>query len=186
MKFKYYILLVLSLFFSSCEKADEETIYAFIGDSEVARWDLQQWFPSLTSENYGKGGSGLKYIQEHNGSMKGKSVVIEFGTNDIKLFDETYATQYVEAVAALQAEEVYLISMFPRAREGDREEVNTIIEDMNHQIEKLSSSYGWHYMNVFPLLLDGEDLNWNYYTDGLHLSALGYELVSNELRKALR
>lgn len=180
------MLFAMFLLFSGCADQNYQDAVAFIGDSEVAKWDLQCYFPYLETINSGKGGSGLQYIQEHSGCMQGKKVVVQFGTNDLRRFDNAYADKYIDAVAALDADETYVISMFPRCFKGDAAQVNDVILSMNLSIRQRAESQGWVYVDVFPLLKTDDDINWNYYTDGLHLNEDGYELISDELRKYLK
>ena len=76
--------------------------------------------------------------------------------------------------------------MFPRNFRNDPEGLNDKIYQMNAEIQIHVKQKGWTYVNVFPLLMKDRDIDREYFSDGLHLSASGYELVSYELRKVLR
>lgn len=170
----------------SCSKNEEKWI-AFIGDSEIARWDLQTYFPTRLTENMGVSGSGLLYIKSLAGNMQGKDAVVLFGTNDLAWAYEgnidEYVSQYITAVKKLAAQRTFVISIFPRCFKGDAEDINRKIESLNEKIKLSATTQDLIYINVFPLMLKDGTLNMQYSYDGLHLNDLGYELVSYELNK---
>lgn len=178
--------LLFCVFFllMACNDSLEERIISFIGDSEVAKWDLQRYFPTWRTENLGKGSTGLAYIKENAGCMRGKIAVVQFGTNDIGLFDKGYADEYVAAIAALGATQTFVISIFPRSSFSNNTQNEKIIA-MNDAIHQRVDSMGWTYINVYPSLLDGDVIYWDYYTDGLHLSPHGYAVISEKVRNVL-
>lgn len=99
------ILLVIAfLGFVSCSDFTDNQSYCFIGDSEIARWDLQVYFPTWRTENLGRGGTGLTYIQQNEGCLKGKTAIVIFGTNDLAHISPSYVNDYIFAVSALQAD----------------------------------------------------------------------------------
>lgn len=105
-KFRFFkmIFMALGAIFAlttfSCSE-DEET-YRFIGDSIIHRWDLQNSFPTLITENCGLSGSGLEHLQSYSGKCQGTKVIVMSGTNDCGDFRNAqqaaeYAKEYVDA-----------------------------------------------------------------------------------------
>ena len=181
------IILFMSVM-SGCSFDNEEENLAFIGDSIVARWDLQEYFPSYKTENYGVSGSGIAHIEDFQGYFAGKDVVVLIGTNDLRRLksDESeYAARYVDAVLQLGAENTFLFSIFPRSFKNDPDSINYKIARVNNQIKSKIDSTNVHYIDVFDDLLKGDSINMQYSYDGLHLSTYGYELISSRLKELL-
>lgn len=176
------LLLVLAI---GCKKEDDITV-AFIGDSITERWDLQAAFPCFLTHNYGLSGAGISHVKSLAHKMKGKQVVILIGTNDNHNWDVDYVDTYAEAVINLNALDVTIVSILPRKAKGDRVSINVDIESVNMALKTMAAEYGWKYVDAFPLFLKDDTINLNCYTDGLHLSAHGYEILGYELRRVLR
>ena len=190
MKYKIIIFLSIFLVFCGC-KNEEERWVSFIGDSEVARWDLQFYFPSMLTENRGVSGSGIEYIKSMAYSMTGKDVVVLSGTNDLyKLTDEEkinkYVAEYINAIISLSADKIYLISILPRNFNNEGPGINDKIKVLNDKIEQETISRDITFIDVFDKLLKDGSINIQYSYDGLHLNNYGYELISYELNKYLK
>lgn len=172
----------------ACSFDYEEQGLAFIGDSLVARWDLQEYFPSYKTENYGVSGSGIAHIEDYRGYFAGKDVAVIIGTNDLKRIksnEDEYAARYVNAILQLGAENVFLYSIFPRSFKSDSDSINNKIARINNLIKKRIDSANVHYIDVFNDLLKGDSIDMQYSYDGLHLSTYGYELISSRLKELL-
>lgn len=182
------LLLVLMIFIMACSFDDDEQDIAFIGDSLVARWDLQEYFPSRHTENYGVSGSGIAHIEDYKGCFIDKDVVVIIGTNDlgrVKTDEAGYAERYVDAVLQLGAEKIYLFSIFPRSFENDADSINYKVARINGLIKERIDSTRIHYIDVFEDLSKGDSIDMQYSYDGLHLSTYGYELISSRLKELL-
>ncbi|MBQ8423205.1 MAG: hypothetical protein IJY36_02945 [Coprobacter sp.] len=185
---RQYIIGILCIFaLSGCCK-DESRWVTFIGDSEIARWDLQYYFPTLLTENMGLSGSGIKYLENCAGSINGRIAVVLCGTNDISaehIEPAEYASLFLEAVKNLAARHTYIISVLPREFKGDSVNINEKIALLNENIKIGADVQGFTYIDIYPLLLKDGTLNRQYSYDGLHLNDLGYEVMSHELKKYL-
>lgn len=157
----------------------------FIGDSIVARWDIPKYFPMTIAENYGRSGSGLEYLWENSCCMNGKTAVILSGTNDIGTTSWNYADDFTAAIDALDAERTIVISILPREKEGDAENVNHLIEEINGMVKDRCEAKGWEFVDCFASMQNNGHINWDFYTDGLHLSDHGYEFLSDEVKRVL-
>lgn len=188
LRFAPLILAAVSALFA-CSVSDDDAELYFVGDSEVARWDLPRFFPTLVTHNDGLSGAGISYVESLAGAYRDRAIVVEIGTNDLVLaYADTpaYVTRYVDAIAATAARSVTLLSIFPRDFAGDRAKDNDLILRLNQAIRAEADDAGWTYVDVYFLLLRDGRLNGQYSADGLHLNDYGYEIVSNELKKYLR
>lgn len=189
---KIYKWLVSILFYcglTSCDDAPDVPMY-FIGDSIIARWDLKESFPSLITVNNGVSGAGIGYIESKSGKYSGKTVVIQIGTNDVNVNSDpkqlsVYSKRYVKAIAGLNAERIYLFSILPRNFKDEQHRLLKPVSQLNHLIKKeVSCMRNIVYMDVYSdFMLTPERINPQYYSDGLHLSAYGYEHLQRTLHQ---
>lgn len=184
-------LILLAMLNCSCDEDDMVKI-VFTGDSEIARWDLQAYFPTEVTCNEGKSGSGLEHLQGQAGKFKGQTVVVLCGTNDLHKLGseeaiEKYAADYVCAVSATGGSNIYAISVLPRAKEGDDEDMNRRVVALNLAIKAeiaKADDPRIMWVDVHELFLnDKGELDANLTYDGLHLNYLGYQLLANELNR---
>ena len=84
------------------DKIEEKPKLAFVGNSHIAFWALNIYFPQWECLNYGVPGEGLAYVEAFDVDTSDCQVVIQFGSNDIyQLNDENvdgYVERYVKAV----------------------------------------------------------------------------------------
>lgn len=187
---KLKILLAMVLFtLTGCNTdLDRSTTLTFVGDSIIARWDLQNYLSSLITYNDGRSGAGIDYIEALAGKMKGKNIVVMIGTNNSNMMKdpanrEAYVERYLSAISGMGADVVYLYEVLPRKFTGDDEDINSYIREFNNEVALRLTEHGnFRYMKVFDKFADdGHDIVYQYYNDGLHLSPEGYEVLSNEL-----
>ena len=176
---------------SSCDHSEPRSLY-FIGDSIIARWDIDNFISGYAVHNDGKSGAGFDYLKTFGSSMKGRTVVVMIGTNDMgtELEDakvKKMAEEYVDDIVGLEAERVYLYSVLPRDFASDFEGKNDMIKLFNTYVEQLVNTYPEIiYINVFnDFLLSDGNIDRDLYTDRLHLSPSGYEILSKALLKRL-
>ncbi|MDE6377561.1 MAG: hypothetical protein K2K72_02325 [Duncaniella sp.] len=167
---------------------DKRTTFTFTGDSIIECWDLQSYFSSLITYNRGRSGAGIPYIESMAGQMKGKNVVVMIGTNDSFMMRDAatraeYVDRYVSAINALGAGTVYLFEVLPREFVIDDKYTNQDIRNFNAEVAGKIKDYGnFVYLKVYDKFLDGDGrIIYEYYSDGLHLSPEGYEVLGNAL-----
>ena len=174
---------------SSCEEEDKRL--TFIGDSIVARWDLEVSFPSYVVENKGVSGSGIASFENYAHKFSGEDIVVIIGTNDLgRITDETmasYARKYVQQIIATDAHEIYLYSILPRNFKSDSPTVNEKIRELNALIKKEAEGYAnIVYIDAFTRFINKDKIEMQYSYDGLHLSPYGYEILSEFLISNLK
>ena len=162
----------------------------FIGDSIIARWDIDEYFPTWQVYNYGVSGAGIDYIEGNVGRFIGKQVVVVIGTNDINYMApdriEKYIERYMSAIEGLGASRVYLYSLHPRNFSSDRSDVNTDVANFNDHIRaKVSEVPSIVYLDVYSDFFYEGEPNPHLYYDRLHLNHYGYEILVSALNKAL-
>lgn len=186
------IVLIIAAVLQSCDDNSISQLY-MIGDSIIARWDADESLNMAVTHNLGVSGSGIAYVEQLAGTQKEHDVVMICGTNDlgaVYLGETTaaeYAIRYINAIENLDAHKVYLFSILPRDF-NNQPDYNGTIRAMNEAIQERitnNNSSNIVYLDVFDRFMDGDHIDYELYSDGLHLSPQGYEILSSELRKHL-
>ena len=172
------------------DKIEEKTKLAFVGNSHIAFWALNIYFPQWECLNYGVPGEGLANVEAFDVDTSDCQVVIQFGSNDIyQLNDENvdgYVERYVKAVLAVPSRQTYLFCIFPRNDYDDYStSVNKFICMLNQKIHRKLEGTDIIYLDVFDRLLQDGRLNPELTIDDLHLNGKGYSILSEALRRTL-
>ena len=190
-KIKIGLFCLLVLLLSGCENdLEKDKTYCFVGDSIIALWSLAETLPSWLVYNYGKSGAGISYIQGLQGRFSDKDVVVMIGTNDSYRFvsenmDE-YVSDYLKAINNLTDKNIYLFSVLPREFDGDYKDINNYISQFNGKVRAAISAYpNITYLDVYSDFMYEHHINYQYYSDGLHLNSFGYEVLSSKLIKVI-
>lgn len=172
------------------EGSESRRKVAFIGNSHMAYWPLEVYFPGWDCLNYGLPGEGLDYIESFSEDVSDCYAVVQFGTNDLyRLNDgnmEAYACRYVEAVKAIRSRGTYLFCIFPRNDYADgSRSVNRFIARLNGAVRERLAGSGIVYLDVFDKLLYEGRLNPDMTIDDLHLNGAGYRVLADCLKTVL-
>jgi lysophospholipase L1-like esterase len=186
--------LTVLLFGTACSNDDEENkdpFLTFIGDSEVARWDVKSFFPEYQTVNKGRSGAVVAHIEKMKNAAHGTYAIIILGTNNVHTLTTEmlyeYADRYMAALAELNGKRTFVFSIFPRSFAGDAPGLNTIIKELNAIIkEKCLLIPSFTYLDVYHELEKDDGINPEYSYDGLHLSKQGYELITWILKKNIK
>lgn len=188
----FVLILLCPLFISCGDREDMIDSLTFVGDSKIARWDMQTYFSSFITRNEGIGGVGIDYIENLSGKFKGETIVVNIGENDNHIFQDSakllrYTQRYENAILNLEAERVYLFELQPHCIKNESPAVNEGIQRFNAIIsEWVKSQSSIEYMQVYDSFLDEKgNPGAAYFTDGIHLSASGYEILTDALYNAL-
>ena len=165
---------------------DKDQTYNFIGDSLIEYWPLDETFPSQIVYNFGKAGAGIKYLENFKGSFTGQDVVIMIGTNDSGIFYsdkiDDYIESYLQTISNLTDKTIYLFSILPREQKTDPADINTYIDLFNNKVKSLLKDYpNFQYIDVFNDFMYKDHINYQFFSDGLHLTIYGYEVLSAKL-----
>ena len=175
----------------------------FIGDSIVEYYPLQELFgTSKTIVNRGirgyQTGLLLENLDAHLYGGAVDKIVLLIGTNDIgKDVPVNEALNNLEAIIQSIARdypltEIKLLSILP-VNEGEEYKqtvyirTNEKIRNWNQAYQELASAYMQvEFVPVFESLIDQAGrLKKDYTTDGLHLSVVGYQVLSKALKDYL-
>lgn len=165
-----------------------KTKFAFIGNSHIAYWPLESYFPQWECRNYGVPGEGLDYVERFHEDVSDSYVVIQFGTNDIYHLNtenmDVYVERYVKAVSAILSRGTYLFCIFPRNDFMDSTAVNRFIALLNEKVrKKIEEETNVVYLDVFDKFLLNDRLNPDLTIDDLHLNGAGYRILVHTLRE---
>lgn len=191
--------MLIALFVTSCHHDDDVRI-TFIGNSCIERWDLNRFFPTIITTNLGVSNSGIENVERYAGMLGGQQAVILTGSSELSgmlrvapedslsTYLGWYVDDFVAAIDALRADRVYVISILPQGKEhnSDVRLHNIYVRELNRRIHEAISMRGWRWVDVFPLMLDGNVLNPAYSDDGIHPNELGYEVMTCELMQNLQ
>ncbi|TWV14324.1 SGNH/GDSL hydrolase family protein [Bacteroidaceae bacterium HV4-6-C5C] len=161
----------------------EKPKYVFVGDSHIALWPLEIYFPKWECFNYGLPGEGMDYIESFQRDVSDCKLVIEFGTNDLYRLNneniDAYVEHYVYAIEAIPSLQKYLYCILPRNDYSDSSATNRFISRLNKKIHAKIATSDIIYLDVFDRLLEGGRLNESLTVDGLHLNSQGYRILTD-------
>ena len=163
-----------------------ETKIAFIGNSHMAYWPLEMYFPKWECLNYGRPGEGLGYVGSFDKDVSDCYAVIQFGTNDLYRLNnenmDAYVERYVKAVRNIASRKTLLFCIFPRNDYDDSTAVNRFISTLNYKIKCKIERTDIVYLDVFGQLLSDGRLNPDMTVDDVHLTGAGYRVLAHAVR----
>ena len=164
----------------------------FLGDSLIAKWDVAESFPEWITENLGKSGCSVTYLDNYAGKMQGKDITILVGTNDMKRLTESsidkYELDYLNTILSLQASHIYLFSILPRRPAPSDPAINSRIKSFNSAIRERIKQYPTiTYIDVYDdFIEDSHVIASLYEPDRLHINNSGYAILKEKLITAIQ
>jgi lysophospholipase L1-like esterase len=159
----------------------------FTGASTIARGDWGSYF-GVPIENRAVGGiesTELKNNIEGQVTSKPNKVFISIGTNNVLNRHEGYVVSDLDLIiakikAVSPATKIFVLSILPVKSDFS----NTLIENLNNQIQSLCNMRGMKFISIYSLFKDSSTIiNLNYYqADGLHLNEAGYRVYADAIR----
>lgn len=191
-------LLFLAFFVvSGCDTSYTEKKIIFIGDSLVAGWDIEYYFPFFNLTNKGVDGATISDINvEINPAYSPKSTLIVLvGTNDIARntdkisnseFYDNIVSELKNKILNSHTSHTVIISILPRS-DFNAKLINIGIIELNSRLSNLVNEIpNAVFLNVYSLFSDRNGLlNINYSADGVHINSFGYALLSSKLSSFL-
>ncbi len=181
-------MLIGLLGLCSCSKDDEADVkFVFIGDSMIANWDVERFFPNRIVENRGKDGIGIAEMTTLAQPNNEADAIVLIGTNDLKpsMTDDqiaAYILDYASAIEQLKYKRIVLISILPTSNEDK----NQRIEKVNDGIrEALSDRSNIVYVDCYDAFLRGSVIKEELSREGLHLNDYGYILLTDIVKGRL-
>ena len=83
------------------DRIEEKPKFAFLGNSHMAFWALDIYFPQWECLNYGAPGEGLAYVESFAVDTSDCQVVVQFGTNDIYQLNDENIDEYIPNLGPL-------------------------------------------------------------------------------------
>lgn len=159
----------------------------FTGASTIARGNWSSYY-GIFIDNRGVGGiesTELKNNIEGQVAFKPNKIFISVGTNNVLNRHEGYVVSDLDLIiakikAASPATKIYIISILPVKSDLS----NTLIENLNKQIQSLCDSRGVKFISLYNLFKSSSTIIiLNYYgDDGIHLSNEGYQVYADAIR----
>jgi lysophospholipase L1-like esterase len=192
---KLFILLGIFILLVSCSTSsttsnsggstgqNNQTI-AMVGDSITRRTD----WDSLLGKHVNNWGVDDRVVNELVQDMEGylqtpiDKWFIMIGINDIQDSHPQLIvpglSQIIDKIKSKRPNsKIYIESILPY----DSASRNSVIEDVNNQINVLCNSKGVIFINLYPLFIQDGVINPDYTTDGIHLSDSGYNVWANAI-----
>ncbi|WP_156560992.1 G-D-S-L family lipolytic protein [Clostridium paraputrificum] len=187
-----------------------EVDYLFIGDSIIARWELESYYKDLGIViNRGIGGDNSHYLtmrlEADAIQLKPKNLVLLIGVNDTMflgtkyvLVDTSYEvlreriiknTKDIVERALENNISIYVGAILPTNMKNDifLKERNTMIKEVNKEIKEFCTLMSIKYIDYHKAFVDDDGLTLKdgYCNDGVHPNVKGYNLMNKILREAL-
>lgn len=169
--------------------ADYECDVAFLGDSLTDGYDLQTYYPQYTVCNRGIGGEttvGLEErIQVSLYDLKPKIAVMLIGANNMENMFDNYERILQGFVQNVPGTKIILLSL--TSMRGEWGKKNQLAAYSNVKIRLYAQKYAFDYVDLYSALLDVQtgEIRPEYTTDGGHLTALGYQVLTAQITPAI-
>lgn len=159
----------------------------FLGDSITEGFPLDAVFPGQNVVNRGIGGDTIEGLTERLDvcveALAPRRVYVMIGTNNLWWASPNATTDDLAALCATLLDRlraaapqalVTVQSVLPSS--GDAAGMNPRTRALNERLKQLAESRGMIYLDLQPLMADSEGrLRDEFTTDGIHLTAAGYE-----------
>ena len=175
------------------------TNYLFLGDSITDFYDLDKYYDNFPVVNSGVSGNTtddiLNDMKNRVYSYNPSKVFLLIGTNDLiydKSIDDIVSNikKIIEEIKENKPQvEIYLESIYPVNKKINKDMVaarnNKDIKKINKKLNEYCENGNCTYIDIYNILIDGENFSQEYTDDGLHPNDKGYEVITRELKKYL-
>ncbi len=170
---------------------DYQVDVAFLGDSLTDMYNVQEYYPQYVVSNRGIGGDTTfdleGRIQVSLYDLKPKVAVMLIGANNMDTMFENYENILKGFQKDLPNTKIILLSLTSMSGEfwGVK---NQLAAYNNVKIKMLAEKYGYAYVDLYSALLNLEtgEIYPEYTTDGGHLTARGYEILTQEITPTIQ
>lgn len=194
MKTNLAIVLIFFALVSCSEARQSNDVFIFFGDSHVANWDLNLWFPFSTNLNYGEAGNRISDLLIRGDEIKASDKnVIMIGVNDIIMLSSSRAdnetilvtNDLINSLFEYTDSDCIIMAIMPVTVQFEilrNSNINYLINEVNEHIEETCKSKNVVFIDSNTILKKGAGLNESFSLDGIHLNNVGYEVISKILR----
>ena len=169
---------------------DYEVDIAFIGDSLTDGYDVKAYYPDFLVSNRGIGGDTTfdleGRIQVSLYDLKPKVVVMLIGANNFDTMFDNYERILQGMKENLPNTKIVLLSLTSMSGEWGKN--NQLAAYNNVKIKMLAQKYSYEYVDLYSALMNLEtgEIYPEYTTDGGHLTAKGYEVLTATITPVVR
>lgn len=163
-----------------------EVDIAFIGDSLTDGYDVEKYYPEFKVENRGIGGETthglLARLDVSVYQLKPKVIVILIGANNFKTMFEDYEDIIIGIRENLPDTKLVICSLISMGGEWGKN--NQLAAFNNVKIKAYAEKHGCPFVDLYTPLLNMEtnEIFEHYTTDGGHLTAEGYEVLTSAIK----
>ena len=176
--------------YSKENKTKTDVDVVFIGDSLTDGYDIDSFYPDYVALNRGIGGDRIEWLIDRMVvsayDVNPKVIVVLIAGNDVLAGRSTdyILTKYNELIDKIKTNlpdtRIIIQSHYPTGK--DYADKNAIMLELNRLEEKMASSKGCVFVDIYPHLLDDSGkLADNFTTDGVHINNDGYQIVTDLL-----
>lgn len=169
--------------------ADYQVDVAFLGDSLTDGYDLSHYYPQFLVVNRGIGGDTTfdleNRLQVSVYDLKPKVAVMLIGANNLDTMMDNYERILQGLQENLPDTQIVLLSLTNMGQEWGKG--NQLAAYNNTRIKKLAETYGFPFVDLYTPLMDVTtgQIRPEYTTDGGHLTAQGYEVLTAAITPVL-
>ena len=170
--------------------ADYEVDAAFIGDSLTDGYNVNEYYPNITVSNRGIGGDKTydlyERLQVSLYDLRPKVAVMLIGGNNLDSMFDNYEDILIGFKENIPKTKIILLSLTSMGGEHWGKN-NELAAYNNVKIKLLAEKYGYAFVDLYtPLFnLESGEIYSEYTTDGGHLTAKGYEVLTREITPIL-
>ena len=169
---------------------DYEIDVAFIGDSLTDGYNLEKYYPEYKVSNRGIGGETTYGLLERLDisvyQLKPKVIVMLIGANNFKTMFEDYEDLIIGIKTNLPDTKLVICSLTSMGGEHWGKN-NQLAAFNNVKIKAYANKYDCPFVDLYtPLLhMETNEIYEHYTTDGGHLTAEGYEVLTSAIKPVL-
>ena len=168
---------------------DYEVDVAFLGDSLTDGYDVARYYPQFVVSNRGIGGDTTVTLEQRLQlsvyDLKPKVAVMLIGANNMDTMFDNYERILMGLQENLPNTKIVLLSLTNMSQEWGKK--NQLAAYNNVKIKKLAEKYGFTFVDLYsPLMqLETGEIYPEYTTDGGHLTAQGYAVLTQTITPVL-
>jgi lysophospholipase L1-like esterase len=173
----------------NAQYGDYEVDIAFLGDSLTDGYDVKKYYPQYLVSNRGIGGETTIGLEERMQvslyDLKPKVAVMLIGANNMDTMFDNYESILLGFQENMPNTKIVLLSLTSMSGEWGKK--NQLAAYNNVKIKMLAEKYGYEYVDLYSALLnlDSGEIYPEYTTDGGHLTAEGYEVLTAKITPAI-
>lgn len=164
----------------------------FLGDSLTFRTEWAELFPGKNVINRGIGGDTTEGVLDRLDSViaaQPKQIFLLIGVNDLRSHSvsatlENYSLIIDRIQSGSPKTEIFIQSLLPvNNKKYGKILTNYKIKKMNEGLRYLAENTGVHYIDLYSIFAENDQLPEKYTLDGIHLTGKGYILWRESIKE---